>query len=380
MLYLYPQNKLNFTFYISCDILYKNVPKGGRSVKRVDWIDATRYIAIFHVVFIHTLDKFWPELLNYWVTPPISYIPLLLNAKVAVLFFCVLLGFFAAKPRQFNAKAFALYALKRYIQFSFFLLICSVIYTVGAYAATWIFHAPDEFAFRVICDDLKYNIIYVLRDAFLFEDTYNPTMWSMQQFFIASILCYILGCIFYKAKPAVSFIITAFAAAAFLVPGSEYLSWIAFCIMGAFARLYVENIDSFPYMEKRGVRIVAFILAWFLYKFPMPECTFVFFLMGIASILLIAVCFGAENVQEFLSHPPLPKLGRIAFGVYVVHTPINSLLHSSLQPIIARLLPVSLTTLICFIITISLATLCAWILDALYGRFIKLIFSQKVSV
>ena len=38
-------------------------------MKRVGWIDAARYIAIFHVVFIHTLDTFSPRLLDYWVTP-----------------------------------------------------------------------------------------------------------------------------------------------------------------------------------------------------------------------------------------------------------------------------------------------------------------------
>ena len=69
-------------------------------MKRVGWIDAARYIAIFHVVFIHTLDTFSPRVLDYWVTPPTSYIPFLLNAKTAVLFFCVLLGFFAAKQVQ----------------------------------------------------------------------------------------------------------------------------------------------------------------------------------------------------------------------------------------------------------------------------------------
>ena len=57
-------------------------------MKRVGWIDAARYIAIFHVVFIHTLDTFSPRVLDYWVTPPTSYIPFLLNAKTAVLFFC----------------------------------------------------------------------------------------------------------------------------------------------------------------------------------------------------------------------------------------------------------------------------------------------------
>ena len=116
-------------------------------MKRVGWIDTVRYIAIFHVVFIHTLDMFWPELLNYWVTPPTFYLPFLFNAKAAVLLFCVLLGFFASKPREFELRSFVRYALKRYVQFSFFLLLSGAVYTLGSYCATWVFHSLGGGAF-----------------------------------------------------------------------------------------------------------------------------------------------------------------------------------------------------------------------------------------
>ena len=349
-------------------------------LKRVGWIDAVRYIAIFHVVFIHTLDMFWPELLNYWVTPPSSYLPFLFNAKAAVLLFCVLLGFFAAKPREFELRSFGRYALKRYVQFSFFLLLSGVVYTLGSYCATWVFHSPDEFAFRVICDGFKYNLIYVLRDAFLFEANYNPTMWSMQQFFIASILCYLLGCGLYKLKPLTAAFITAGIAALLLLTGSEYLSWVAFCVMGVFVRLFVENIDRFGFMENRGVRIGLFLLSWFLFKFPMPECTLVFFMMALGSVLLLAVCFSAPAVHRLLDRHPLPALGKLAFGIYVVHTPINSLLHSSFQPILSRVLPLPVVTALCFVFTICTATLCAFVLDRLYASFSARLFREKVRI
>ena len=348
--------------------------------KRVGWIDAVRYIAIFHVVFIHTLDMFWPELLNYWVTPPSAYLPFLLNAKAAVLLFCVLLGFFASKPREFELRGFVRYAVKRYVQFAFFLLLSGVVYTLGAYCATWVFHSPDESAFRVICDGFRYNLIYVLRDAFLFEANYNSTMWSMQQFFIASILCYLLGCAAYKLKPLTVTFITAVIAALLLLTGSEYLSWVAFCVMGVFVRLFVENFDRFDLMEKRGVRIGLFLLSWFLFKFPMPECTLVYFMMSLASILLLAVCFSTPAVHKLLDRHPLPALGKLAFGVYVVHTPINSLLCSSFQPILARALPVWLVTVLCFVFTICTATLCAFLLDRLYSSFSARLFREKVRI
>lgn len=349
-------------------------------MKRIDWIDATRYIAIVHVVFIHTLDKFWPELLNLWVTPPTSYIPILLNAKVAVLFFCVLLGFFAAKPREFNAGKFAQYTVKRYIQFAFFMLICSAVLVIGAYGTTWLFHRPDELVFKVLSDGTKYNIIYILRDGFLFEDNYNPPMWSMQQFFITSIVCYLLGCVFYRVKPLTALAVSIAAVAVFLLPGSEYLSWIGYCCMGAIARLYVENKQYFYFMEKRGIRWALFLFAWFLYKFPMPESPFIFFLMGIASVILIAVLYSAESVQGFLGRAPLPTLGKIAFGVFVSHDPINSLLASSVVPFMRRALPQSATTLICFVVCVLIATFCAWLLDKAYRKITEVLFRQKTTV
>ena len=119
---------------------------------------------------------------------------------LVVLFFCVLLGFFAAKPRRFSARGFARYTVKRYVQFSLFLLVSGVVYVLGAYCVTWLFHTPDEYAHRVISDGFRYNLIYILRDAFLFEANYNVTMWSMQQFFIASIICYLLGCVMYRVQ------------------------------------------------------------------------------------------------------------------------------------------------------------------------------------
>lgn len=349
-------------------------------MKRIDWIDATRYIAIVHVVFIHTLDKFWPEFLNLWVTPPTAYIPFLLNAKVAVLFFCVLLGFFAAKPREFKADKFIQYTVKRYIQFAFFLLITSAVLVIGSYAVTWLFHTPDELAFRVISDGAKYNLIYILRDGFFFEDNYNPPMWSMQQFFITSILCYLLGCVFCKVKPITALAVSAFTVAVFLLPGSEYLSWIGYCCMGASARLYVENKDRFVFMEKRSIRWILFFFAWFLYKFPLPESPFVFFLMGIASVILIAVLFSAESVQNFLGRAPLPALGKIAFGVFVAHDPINALLASSIVPFMLRVLPQSVTTLVCFVICVLIATVCAWLLDLGYRKITKILFREKAVV
>ena len=347
-------------------------------MKRIEWIDSARYIAIFHVVFIHVLDKFRPDILSYWYTPPYSYLPFLFCAKAAVLFFCVLLGFFASRPHSFSVSGLFNYTVKRYIQFSFYIFLTGVVFVCASYAVTWLFHSPDEFAFRVICDDARYNVIYILRDSFLFEANYNPTLWSMQQFFIASILCYLLGCLSARVKPLLSFTVTAFIIAALLISGSEYLSWVAFCVMGVPARLYVENADKFPFIKKRGVRIALLITAVVLFK--LPESTFAYFMYAVASILLIAVCCSSPAAQKKLSTPPLPRLGLLAFGVYVVHTPVNSVLHSSIYPYISAVLPPWLSTLLIFILCIAISTGCAWLLETLYRKLIRTLFRQKAAV
>lgn len=338
--------------------------KGGEEMKRVGWIDAARYIAIFHVVFIHVLDAFCPHLLSYWVTPPYSYLPFLFCAKDAVLFFCVLLGFFAAKPRDFKLKDFAVYCVKRYFQFSFFIFCVGAVFVIASYAVTWVFHSPDPHAYRVICDGAKYNLIYALRDAFLLEDNYNPTLWSMQQFFFASIICYLLGCIFKRVNTKTGIVLSVLCTAAFLIPGSEYLSWIAFCVMGAFARVIFEGNALPAFVNKRRNKILLLIVAVVLFK--LPESSFAYFMYAVASILLLFVCFRSKGVQRILGKAPLPALGRIAFGVYVIHTPVNSVLASSLYPLISQVLPEWCVAAVFFILCIVISTACSLLLDKAY--------------
>ena len=345
-------------------------------MKRIGWIDAVRFIAIFHIVFIHVLDKFWPELLAYWVTPPYSLLPFLFCAKDAVLLFCVLLGFFASKPHRFSIGRFAGYTVKRYFQFSFFILCTGFVYVCAAYGVTWIFHSPDPLVYRILCDGASYNLIYVLRDAFLLEATYNPTLWSMQQFFFASILCYLIGCIADRTGPLVTLAVSFTVIAVLLLPGSEYLSWIAFCVMGVPVRIYYESRDRFSFMGKRGVRIALLVAAIVLYK--LPESSTAYFMYGIASVLLLMICFHSPGVRRALDTAPLPALGRISFGVFILHTPVNSILYSSFYPFISALLPAWGTTLILFVLTLSISTGCSWLLDSAYSHLFRRFTGEKL--
>ena len=160
---------------------------------RENWIDACRFFAIFVIMATHFLAMFRPEALLLWEEMPGRLLLGGLTGKFSVAFFFVLLGYFAGRVRKFTPGGFARYALRRYGQFSFFVLVSTFFYLAGAYGLTWLLHTPDENVFRVLSDGFRYNLFYLLRDAFLLEDNYNATLWCMRQLFAASILCWLLG-------------------------------------------------------------------------------------------------------------------------------------------------------------------------------------------
>ena len=139
-------------------------------MKRENWIDSCRFFAIFVIMATHFLATFRPEALALWETMPSSLLLGGLTGKMSVAFFFVVLGYFASAPRAFDTRAFAVYTLRRYGQFAFFVFAVTLCYIVGCYGVTWLFHLAEGEVLRVISDGPRYNLIYLLRDAFLFEN------------------------------------------------------------------------------------------------------------------------------------------------------------------------------------------------------------------
>ena len=73
-----------------------------------------------------------------------------------------------------------------------------------------------------------------------------------------------------------------------------------------------------------------------------------------------------ERVQRFLSRAPLPRLGKLSMGIFVIHTPVFCLLRSSLFSLMLNRLPNAVTYPLCFCLGIILTLLGAWILHWAY--------------
>ena len=157
-------------------------------MRRESWIDSCRFLAIFVIMFTHFLAMYHPAALSLWEGGPSWWLLGGLTGKFSVAFFFVLLGYFASKPKSFRIAFYGSYCARRYFQFAFYVFCVTFFYLIGSYAVTWLFHTPDEYVFHVLSDGPRYNLIYLLHDAFLFQDNYNATLWCMPQLFLASLV------------------------------------------------------------------------------------------------------------------------------------------------------------------------------------------------
>lgn len=349
-------------------------------MSRTKWIDSCRFLAIFVIMLTHYLAKFCPDSLSLWEEGISSLFLYGLTGKFSVAFFFVLLGYFASKPIVFNSSSFVSYIVQRYLQFAFYIFITSCIYVVSSYGVTWLFHTPDNNVFRILSDGFKYNIIYILRDSLMFEDNYNPTLWCMQQLFAASFLCKCFAFLPQALKPVYR-LASAFAIIfALMLINSSYNVWICASVLGYVLRVTLEVQD------KRGIEHCSHTLLFLLFttvlvliKIRMPESVLQYSMQSFAAFLLIYINFNFSPLKAILSRSPLPWLGGISMGLFVVHSPVNDILYSSLYPVLTAFVPGFVTNTACFILSLTLSVLSAWLLHSLYSLLQKKILKSPVN-
>jgi len=331
--------------------------------ERTQWIDSCRFFAIFIIMLTHFLAEFCPRALTLWESGISSWFLYGLTGKFSVAFFFVLLGYFAsAAQKDFRLTDFFRYSLKRYVQFAFYIFLCTAGFILGSYAAVSIFHNPGETVFRVISDGFKYNFIYLLRDAFLFEDNYNATLWCMQQIFIASLVCRALAAL--SDRGWASRLLAALLLMLLLMLiDSEYCVWICAALLGYILRLLLENQKLCAGLRSAPALLMIALAVLVLIKLRMPESVLQYSLQSLAAFLLVLLHFQLPAAQRILSTKPFPWLGSISMGLFVVHTPINSLLQST----VLVLLPGTVGTVICFVFSMGLSIVCAWLLHRCYA-------------
>ena len=340
--------------------------KAGEEMHREGWIDACRFFAIFVIMATHFLAMFQPEALALWEKMPSRLVLGGLTGKFSVAFFFVLLGYFAGRPRKFTTGGFARYALRRYGQFSFFVFVSTLCFLIGSYGLTWLLHTPDENVFRVLSDGFRYNFIYLLRDSFLLEDNYNATLWCMRQLFAASLLCWLLGCL-PEGKARLLISVAAWALSPLL--GRDWV-WLGAGAAGVVLRCIREDEILFSKLSKPGITVLLLLAALACIKAPLTEGTALYALQGLGAFLLILAQFSLPGVQRTLASRPFPWLGRVSMGLFVVHTPVNCLLASSLWPMLAGL-PQAAALLLMFVVSLSLSIAAAVFLHRSYGMIQK---------
>ena len=348
-------------------------------MKRVKWVDSVRFLAIFLIMTTHYLAAFFPSALSLWEPGPFFWLFGGITGKLSVAVFCVLLGYYAGRPKPFSFSGFGLYAVRRYFQLAFFAFLATLLFLLGGYAVTWLFHTPDEAVFRILSDGPRYNLIYLLRDAFLLEDHYIDTLWCMRDLMLASVVCRLFGYLPEHIRPGVRAVLACVLIALLLAVNAAFFIWACVGLMGCLVRLAVDAARTRPQLTAPVPRFFLFAVSLVLLKIPLSEGPLLYFLEGIIGFLWVFLIFCTDGAQRLLSRPPLPQLGKLSLGLFVIHTPVYSLLASSLIPLLQRSLTDAQTAALFFLPAAALSYLGARLLHRAYEAVPRVRRREAVS-
>ncbi len=330
-------------------------------MRRVQWIDSARFLAILVIMVGHYLAMLCPFMLRFWEPgQAVWWLVGGITGKLSVAIFFVLLGYYAGKPHAASVSAFLRYALRRYIQLAFFAFTATLLFLLGGYLSAWLFHTPDENVFRILSDGPRYNLLYLLRDGFLLEDHYIDTLWCMRDLFLASLICRLFGFLPERLRPSLRALLGAALIVLLLLLRADFFIWICVALLGCLLRFVPAQTLRSP------VRLALLLVSLLLLKLPLAEGPLLFFLEGVIGCIWFLLVSTGERLQHLLSRSPLPWLGRICLGLFVIHTPVYSLLASSLIPLLGRVLPEAALLPLFFPPAVGLCIMGAWLLHRAY--------------
>ena len=348
-------------------------------MKREDWIDSCRFLAMFLILVVHFLDAFLPSALLLWEPGPAWWLLGGMRGKLGFTMYFTLLGYFASSPKRASVPAFARYCLRRYVQLCFFAFFATLFFILGAYVSAWTFHTPDPDVFHILSDGPYYNFIYLLHDGFLFDCNYIVSFWCMPHLMLSRVVCRLLGYL-PEAMPARRrFLIAAAVMAACLLLNAEFFIWVCVSVSGYLLRLALDFARRHPRLTRPLPLLLLFAFAVGILKIPLPEGPLLFGLEGLVDWILLFVQFHLPPVQRLFSKAPLPWLGRLSMGVFVMHTPIYSLLGSTLFPIFSAHLPRAPGLILLFLLGVSLSFCGAWLLHRAYAALSRRLARETVK-
>jgi peptidoglycan/LPS O-acetylase OafA/YrhL len=210
----------------------------------------------------------------------------------------------------------------------------------------------------------------VLWDTFFAYDaatTYNPAFWTMEKEFIGSLFLFASLLLFGSARkrllvyPVTAFCLTLLG-----------LHWVTSFLAGmALCDLYVHrennpvgNDAHWTYrtgarlLDNRAVAAMSVMAIAVLVGLP----NYGKVLHLIVASMLVPLCLLSKPLRSLLSSRPVAFLGRISFGLYLVHVPLicsfSCWLYLKIGPELGRLWG----SLICCAVTIPLALVAGWLL------------------
>ena len=115
------------------------------------------------------------------------------------------------------------------------------------------------------------------------------------------------------------------------------------------------------------IAVIILLLSIAVLKITIEEGPLLFFIEGTVDSIWMLLLSRNARAQDLLSRSPLPWLGRITLGIFVIHTPVYALLDSSLIPLLRKILPDAVVLPLFFLPAVGLCILGAWLLHRGYS-------------
>jgi len=300
---------------------------------RDGYIDSLRFLAFFGVFFTHILEHFviiHPDTWLIFYQGPIGFFTKGLYGKAFVALFCVLAGYYAAQSAERHPAD--RYLRNRYIQFSSALIPANFIYILVVH----IF--PGNAEPLPLTFELMRNFF---SDSLFYTDFIVPTYWCMIDFFIGSVVTFLLAqtCAAIPLKQK----LTLFAVAYLLAIITLKQVWLANCLLGGL--VYFFHKAELKTINRPIIQAAIFLASLLLYR-SLYLSYRDFAIYGLCYAAFFYLVLNNKYAQELLNKKTLSKLGLISFELYLAHAItmplVNSLFIEKYQNVfhLAALLPI----------------------------------------
>ena len=341
---------------------------------RLDYLDSVRGIAASMVVFYHYIGYVYPN--ASWV----HLSSILFNGSDAVSFFFVLSGF-VLSYRYFHVDPSL--DIREYLIKRFFRLFPG--YVLMVFLHHFYLHRHELTLFKIPELIFKnqlplWNEIYMIKPT---HTLYIPG-WTLATEMVCSLLLpffilaaqrniryiyYLIPIVLYAGAPTITIFIFHFCLGLLLAYHYPTISqynfkssrwfpyrWlIAILIVILYSIRHIERLLPFPPFIQR-------VLSFFQLD--------LFHFTGVASCLILLWIINNKTSKEFLSNKVLVYIGKISYGIYLIHFLLITIVMDNLQ----RLTLLMPSSIVRFSIMLVFVLLTTWAGAALIYKFIELPF------